>query len=537
MAIREFFYRQRWLFLIFILGFLLFFYKVGERDLWAPDEDEYAQVSREMVQLNHWAYPTVNNKPYTIKPVLFNWLIALISLPSGDVNEFRARIFSSIAALGTVIIVFYLGTLMFTSRAGFLGALILGTSVLFIQYARWVQINMLATFFIMLTLFLFYRGYISPEKRRVSDLLMYIPIGLGVLTMGPVNLVLPALVIGLYLLVQRDLNHLKKLELVWGALIALAIILPYYLIVSLKGEYAFNLLLKTNIIRYFDTWTHKRPFYYYLPNLLWAFLPWALFLPGAFYYAFSQGWKEKRREKNFLMVWVVGIFIFFSFSQCKRIQYLLPLFPALALLVAYLGDQYLSHRNDPFNKKMIIVPSFVFLAVLSLAALGLPLYALLAQRAWLWEMVAIGAICAATTLFIAWAFRKNMPGLLFIAPGIFILVILTYSVRYVIPKVEPYKSPRPFCQQIVAHLENGGQWAMYEFFRPAYVYYTNRFCEVLLNGPELRAFLEEGRPSLVVIREKDYKRIKNNLDVRTRVLFREKIGHRSLLLISNQRES
>jgi hypothetical protein len=89
----------------------------------------------------------------------------------------------------------------------------------------------------------------------------------------------------------------------------------------------------------------------------------------------------------------------------------------------------------------------------------------------------------------------------------------------------------------VAHLENGGQWAMYDLFRPAYVYYTNRFCEVLRNGPELRAFLEHEPPSLVVIREKDYKRIKDNLGIATRVLFREKIGHRSMLLIANQGNS
>ena len=149
MKFRELYCRKKWLFLIVVLGFFLFFYKIGDRDLWAPDEDEYDQVSREMVQLNHWAYPTVNNHPYTIKPILYNWLVAVISIPSGDVNELRARVFSSIAALGTVIIVFYLGTLMFSSRTGFLGALILGTSVLFLQYARWVQINMLATFFIM----------------------------------------------------------------------------------------------------------------------------------------------------------------------------------------------------------------------------------------------------------------------------------------------------------------------------------------------------------------------------------------------------
>ena len=320
-----------------VLGFFLFFYKVGDRDLWAPDEDEYAQVSREMVQLNHWVYPTVNNQPYTIKPVLYNWLIALASLPWGDVNELRARIFSSIAALGTVIIIFYLGILMFSRRAGFLGGMVLGTSFLFIQYARWVQINMLSTFFIALVLYLFYRGYTSSEKRKTSYLMMYVPIGLGVLTMGPVNLILPALVIAFYLIVQGDYNHFKKLQLGWGMLILTVIIVPYYLIVSFNGTYSFDLLVKTNIIRYFDTWTHKRPFYYYLPNFCWAFLPWTLFLPGALHNIFTNRSKENLKDTRFLLVWAVSIFIFFSFSQCKRTQYILPLFPALSLLVAYLG--------------------------------------------------------------------------------------------------------------------------------------------------------------------------------------------------------
>ncbi|MCP4622451.1 MAG: hypothetical protein GY850_02855, partial [bacterium] len=59
-----------------LVGFALFFYMVGDRDLWAPDEDEYAQMSREMIRFNNWAFPTVNGQPWAIKPVLYNWLIA-----------------------------------------------------------------------------------------------------------------------------------------------------------------------------------------------------------------------------------------------------------------------------------------------------------------------------------------------------------------------------------------------------------------------------------------------------------------------------
>ena len=535
MKIREFFYRQRWLLLIFLLGFFLFFYKVGDRDLWDPDEDEYAQVSREMVQLNHWVYPTVNNQPYTIKPVLYNWLIALASLPWGDVNELRARIFSSIAALGTVIIIFYLGILMFSRRAGFLGGMVLGTSFLFIQYARWVQINMLSTFFIALVLYLFYRGYTSSEKRKTSYLMMYVPIGLGVLTMGPVNLILPALVIAFYLIVQGDYNHFKKLQLGWGMLVVLVIIAPYYLIVSFKGAYAYDLFLRTNIIRYFDTWTHRGPFYFYLPNLFSAFMPWSLFLPASLYYTFSQRSRVKRKETGFLIVWAVSIFIFFSFSQCKRTQYILPLFPALSLLVAYLGDQAISHWKDSYYRKLLTVPSIILLTVLVFSALSMPLYALIAQRAWIWEMVALGSICAATALIIAWAVHKKRPALLFVSPGIAMLVLLTYALHFVIPRLEAYESPRPFCQEIVTRLENGGQWAMYNFDKSAYVYYTKRICKEIHGATELGEFFKQDSLSLVAIREEDYVRVKDYLGVTTHVLFREKAGHGRVLLISNQK--
>ena len=78
---------------------------------------------------------------------------------------------------------------------------------------------------------------------------------------------------------------------------------------------------------------------------------------------------------------------------------------------------------------------------------------------------------------------------------------------------------------------------MYNIFRAAYVYYTNHFCEVLNNETELKAFLSQEHPSLVVIREKDYKRIKNTLGITTTLLFRKKIGHRPMLLISNQNSS
>ncbi|UCD81311.1 MAG: glycosyltransferase family 39 protein, partial [Desulfobacterales bacterium] len=361
------------LILLLCIGFFLFFYKVGDRDLWAPDEDEYAQMSREMIRYDNWIFPTVNGKPWAIKPVLYNWLIAAASLPWGDVNEFHARVFSSLAALGTFLMTFYLGRRMFSPQAGFLAASVLGTSVLFLKFARWSQTYMLSTFFAMLAIFLFYRGYRSEEKRTLSYLLMYAATGLGVLTMGPVNLIMPGLVIFLYLVVMRDLRHLRHLRLGWGILIFLAITAPWYIVVSLQEGYGFDLLIKTNISRYFDTWTHAQPFYYYLINLPWAFAPWSLFLPGALHLAFSHRAGDDRPAIRFLLIWAIGLFVFFSLSQAKRNEYLLGIYPALALLVGYLGDKAIHSWQEKYFRRSVIIPALIFLAFLALTTIALPL--------------------------------------------------------------------------------------------------------------------------------------------------------------------
>ena len=182
---------------------------------------------------------------------------------------------------------------------------------------------------------------------------------------------------------------------------------------------------------------------------------------------------------------------------------------------------------------MVVIPSVALLVLFALSAVGLPVYALMFQKEWLWEMITIGIILAAVSLLFFWALKKTQPFLLFISPGIFILIFIIFGLHFVIPRVEDYKSPKPFCQQIIANLDDDKEWAMYDFFRPAYVYYAKSFCKELENERELIDYLGQERQALVVIRENDYERVKDYLGVKTHVLFRDKIGHRPMLLISN----
>ena len=519
---------------LLLVGFFLFFYKVGDRDLWAPDEDEYAQISREMIRTGNWALPTVNGEPWAVKPVLYNWLVSAVSLPWGDVDEFRARVFSSLGAMGAMLLTFYLGSMMFSPLAGFLAALVLSTNIVFLQQARWAQTYMLSTFFATLAIVLFYRGYQKADKRTLSYLLMYLAVGLGVLTMGPVNLVVPGLVVFVYLVAMRDLKHIKKLHLGWGILIFLVVTLPWYLWVSLNTDMGFELVITTNISRYFTALHHPRPFYYYVKDLPWAFAPWSFFLPGAFWLAFSRRSDEDRIALKYLLVWSISIFVFFTLSKGKRPQYILSLYPALALLVGYLGDRALACWDDRFYRKAVIIPSLIFLVILVLLTIGLPVGTGLYFKPMFAVSLGISAVTAAAAGLIIYAWLKKNARLLLFLPAGFVLVFTVFSTHLVIPKMEDFKSPRPFCDEIVTRMEKGADWAMYKFYRAAYVYYTDSFVKVLTDEAQLARFLDRQNQALVAMTQRDFDLLPEPLASNIHIITRRKIGHRPMVLISNQ---
>ncbi len=519
-----------------IAGFFLFVYGVGDRDLWAPDEDEYAQISREMIRTGNWLYPTCNGIPWTIKPALYNWLVGFISLPYGDVDEFRARIFSALAAIGTILLTFFMGRRAFSPRAGFIAALALGTSVLFLENGRWAQTYMLSTFFATLAIFMFHRGYSDPGKRTSSYLWMCAAAGLGVLTMGPVNLAIPGLVIFVYLVVMKDLKHILKMKLVWGTLIFAAIALSWYIPAGMRSDYGSDLLITTNVTRFLNTWTHNRPFHYYAVGLLWAFLPWSLFLPGAIHLAFSRRSEADRKNLKLLLVWVFALLLFFSLAQCKRHQYILGLYPGLALLMGYLGHRALDGWKEKYFRRSIVIPALIFAGILLLVTVALPVGGSTQYPEFLGLGIAASLVTGtfAVLLFVAW--RRNSPRALIFLPAAFMGVLVLLGVHVLIPAMNVYKTPKPFCEEIAARLEQGGEWVMYKHYRAAFVYYTDSFVEEIKTEQKLKAFMERPTFSMAVVGTDHYATLEDDYLKALPEITRKAIGHREFVLIANREE-
>lgn len=518
------------------IGLMLFLYYLGARDFWPTDEDEYGQISREMLRSGNWLIATCNGVAWTIKPVLLNWLIALISLPWGDVTEFRARFFSAMGGLGTFMLTYYLGRRMFSTRAGILCALALGTSMVFLQQARWAQTYMLSTFFSTLAIVSFYVAYTDPVRRTPANVMMYVATALGVLTMGPVNLAMPGLVCFTFLVVMRDLGHMKHMMLVRGTLLFLAIAAPWYVMMATKEEYGFDLLITTNITRYVDAWTHSQPFYFYVPDLLWSFAPWSFFLPPALWLAFSHRSRPHRQGIALALVWFLSLLLFFSISDGKRPQYLLGAYPALGLLVGYLLDRALQHWSETFYRRSVVIPSMIIAVVLLVLAIALPIVAGNRNEEWVLPALGVSLLAAGFAVASIVAWRRERPQALVIMPALFVLATLLYSVHVVIPLVDQEKTVRPYSEYIRSLLDEDPEtaWGMYRTYRARFIYYADHFTTEIKDENELQAFLQQSGPLLIVVRGREYDKLKDSLLANTILLDRRRIGSRDLALVSRK---
>lgn len=521
---------------LFMIGLLLFLYYVGARDLWPTDEDEYAQISREMLRSGNWLLPTANGVPWTIKPVLLNWLIALIAMPFGDVSEFHARFFSAMGATGSMLLAWFLGRRIFNPRAGLIAALVLGTSVLFIQQGRWAQTYMLSTFFATLAIVCFFWGYRTPARRFVAYMTMYIATGLGVLTMGPVNLAMPGLVGLVFLLVRRDLWHIRDMMLVRGVLLFAAIAAPWYIYMSGQEAYSSDLLVKTNVTRFLDAWTHSQPWYYYLRDMLWSFAPWSAFLPGALILAFSKRSVPHREGMVMALTWFLSLLAFFSIADGKRPQYLLAAYPAMALLVGYLFDRALEHWREPFYRRAVLLPGLLLAGIFALVAVGAPLAAGNRNPDWVLPALLVSVLAAALAGALVYAWRRERPQLFVLAPVAFVLVMIVYSAHVLIPLADSEKTVRPYSEYLRSEIDRvpGTRWGMFRTYRARYIYYADAFTADLRKDEELQAFLAAPERAIVVIRARDYERLRDSLLDGTSVLDYREIGSRKLYLVSNR---
>ena len=352
------------------LGLALYLPALGVEILRHPLEAKYAMTAREFLA-GHWRLvPRLYGELYPDKPPLYFWATAGLGwLRGGGIDEVTARLPAVAAAIATVLVTSRLGADLFGARAGVLSAAILATSNLFFWYARQGHPDQFLTFFVTVAALGLWRGGLAPQSDRRPRwiVLAYGAMALGVLSKGLLGVILPLVGATTFLVLTGPLRAVPaRLGLGPGLPVFALLVLAWYgpAVLQQGPGYLYETLVHQHVLRYTRTWAHAEPFYFYLGEFPSGFLPWVPFLPGAVVLA----WRAETPRFRFPLAWFVAGFVFLSLSSGKRGPYLLPLYPAGALMVGWLWDRVAAGR---VRSAWIGVPVTLLCGATALLGLGL----------------------------------------------------------------------------------------------------------------------------------------------------------------------
>ena len=498
---------------LLLLALVLFLPGIGGRDLWNPDEPRYAEVTREMRESGDWFVPHLNGRIYSEKPPLLFWTIAGASLLTGEVGAVAARLPSLLAGIATLFLLFGMARRLFDRRVAWWSVAILATSARILWQARVGQIDMLLLALVTLAMYFFVRGWI--DHRPGYFRLFFVAAGLGTLAKGPVGLLPPLLAIVAFAFFTGERSRLREMRIASGLAIWAAVVLLWLVPGGIAGgmSYLETMVVKQNVTRYADPWHHFQPFYYYLTTIPADFLPWVFFLPGALWLGWRRATANDRRGCLFAFCWMAVTVLFFSISPAKRTVYVLQMFPAMAMIVAWSFSEIAQSWSR--LRRFALVP--VGLLVVLFAAI--PAAWLFIQRSrperaakllvqieplgpGLLSVLALLVGLLFASALAAWLLgRHGHPGRVVgaLATGMGAAGVL--AALLVLPRFDLVKSARPLSQKLVALAGAGEPYAIYPRLDPRFVFHTRRYAETPSSEAELQAFANRpGRVWLLITR-------------------------------------
>jgi 4-amino-4-deoxy-L-arabinose transferase-like glycosyltransferase len=401
-----------------LIGFVLVSLCVlGIRTLVPPDEGRYAEMAREMFASGDWITTRLNGIKYFEKPPLQTWMNALTFAVFG-MGDWQARLWTGLCGIFGVLVTGYAGARVYSPRVGLYAALVLGSSFYWIACSQINSLDMGLSGMMTLALgalLVAQRDDAPPRERRNWMLVCWAGMALAVLSKGLIGLILPGGVLVFYTLFARDLEIWTRLHIGKGLLLFLAIAAPWFILVGLKNpEQPHFFFIHEHFDRFLLKEHHREASWWmYFALLAAGVIPWF----GVLLQSLAQGVKrhtnvagngpERFRPGMLLLVWVVFILAFFTSSESKLPGYLLPVFPAAALLTgAYLDVA--SRRTLLCNAALMVLLGALLLGLLPfMTKLGVhtseqPLYQL--YRLW---VLAAGCVALAGGIAALMATRRN----------------------------------------------------------------------------------------------------------------------------------
>lgn len=476
----------------FAVVFFLLFFGLGQKSL-SGSEDRWAEIARNMLLHHDWFHPTINGEIYFDKPLLSYWLIGLFATLTQTLNEFTVRLPGALTGLLTLFCAYKIAQDLFDRRTAWLCCCLIITSYgfLFWTHTASAEISNMALITAAVAWFV--------DRRERTDfssyLVFYVICAVGSQLKGLTAVVVPLLVVAPWLLREgRWRAHVNVYHLAALIVASLFFLLPY-LGASLQplppGVEAqrnqlsgIDLLIRENIVRFFNPFDHDDPFYSYLYEVPRIVFPWAFLLIAALL-SYVPKYAATNRSERWLLDALTLVFVFFTLSGSRRWYYILPIMPfCMMLIAAYLADPG-QHR---WRRPALVATQVVLYAIAALLIalpVGLGVYAKgtpLPAQFWIGSaaMLLACALIATATLGKRAAILERIVGVDSVpsAKSLSIVLLLTaieMTVVFglVLPGVDSYRQLKPFAVALTRQLQADDQVAFYRHHNTALVFYLN----------------------------------------------------------------
>ncbi len=378
---------------------LLWFGLLDTPHLFNPDEGRYAEIPREMVASGNWITPRLDGLKYFEKPPLQYWATAAAYHIAGQ-HAWTVRLWPALCAFLGLLLSAGVARRLYGPRAAAFTVIVQASSLLYIGMARVATLDMCLTFTLQLAMSALVLLAHQRDARAGPAVaagqgprwglpaLLAVGVALAVLAKGLVGILIPGAVAVIYLALYRDWRLLLRAQPWWTLLALLVIAGPWFLLVSLRNpEFPRFFFIYEHFQRYLNRagFDRYQPAWFFLPILVAGVFPWTTLLPRAL----GESLRAARREpaSGLLLIWAAFVLAFFSASQSKLVPYILPMFPALSLLLGRTLAQLPARRFAAHLTAVAVFAALIAVAVLVIWAL--PGAAALTARASTASLVAL----------------------------------------------------------------------------------------------------------------------------------------------------
>lgn len=529
------------------LCLLILWSGLGGSRLWDQDEGYYASVAVEMNSRGDWLVPTFNQELFAHKPPLMYWGM-LAGFKLFGVNEFSARFVSAVFGTGMVLLTYWLGRMIFGKMTGWIGALVLLSSVMFTVVARSATADAHLGFFVLLAIALWVdqaresQNESLPMIRSWRWFWIYSAIAGGILAKGPIGFAFPVAILGVMTLLwgapqvattgtwlswtkrcwQRFWVSFWSMRPVLGGMVLLGLAGPWFIWMqwTTGGEFLSEFFGVHHFERFSQPMdNHSGPIYYYIVSCLIGFFPWTSFaIPIGLHYLDRQRWQQDRMAMRLLTVWMGFYFGIFSIASTKLPNYVIPVYPAVAISIAI----YVSRWGQGVTRTWALAGWFFMLGSGALL-LGVPVLLQQATQVqeWLTQRLsidralfpAIGTLSLMGIVLVLGAFagvvlavREESKRMVWLLSGISCCFVFVLWQR-VVPAIDTFQTPQQIALECLddgdgSNLDREHEPVVLGMFRPSMVFYSRRTLE-FSPREHLIDVLNARRPEVVVLQDPD----------------------------------